>query len=66
MYMRTTLNIDDELIETATRLTGIRRKPRRSMKGCNSSSSERQSVSPLSVAAIRTRRHRPPHFRNAR
>ena len=71
MYMRTTLTIDDELVETARRLSGIREKTALLHEGLPLLVQRPAAKGPAALGgsdpdAKAPPRHRPPHFRNAR
>lgn len=71
MHMRTTLNIDDELLEEASRLTGVTEKTALVRAGLQSLI-QREAARRLAKlggsdpGAKAPTRRRPPHFRNAR
>jgi Arc/MetJ family transcription regulator len=71
MHMRTTLNIDDALLEEASRLTGVTEKTALVRAGLESLI-QREAARRLArlggsdPAAKAPPRRRPPHFRHAR
>ncbi len=71
MHMRTTLNIDDELLETARRLTGISEKTALVREGLQllvqrAAAKRLAALGGSDPDAKAPARRRPPHFRNAR
>ena len=69
MHMRTTLNIDDELLERARELTGITEKTALVREGLQSliqraAAKRLAALGGSDPGAKAPRRRRPPHFRN--
>ena len=69
MHMRTTLNIDDELLEKASRLTGIKEKTALVREGLQllvqrAAAKRLAALGGSDPDAKAPPRRRPPHFRN--